>query len=176
MHHPCRYHQNGVPMMHHPRRYHQNGDAMMHQPRDAMVLLFAIDGPINAPVVDAADSGELPHIDSAADGFTDEAFSLTDCHRFEGGTISAAQLIQNVTCFAISHASLLNLGMWFDVPTADVQHHFAQFVPRQSGEWQFAGTDGIGGRRYRIFVPTAPTVLLWSGDHLGLDRILMNIA
>ena len=163
--------------MHHPRRYHQNGDPMMHHPRRCHpMMLFGIDGPINAPVVDAADSGELPHIDSATDGFADEAFSLTACHRFEGGTITTAQLNQAVTCFTIRHASLLNLGMWFDVPTADVQHHFAQFVPRQSGEWQFAGTDGIGGRRYRIFVPTAPTVLLWSGDHLGLDRILMNIA
>ena len=55
------------------------------------VLLFAVDCPINAPVVDAADTGELPHVDSAADGFTDEAFSLTDCHRFEGGTITFTQ-------------------------------------------------------------------------------------
>ena len=159
MHQPRRCHL----MMHHPRCYHQ-------------MMLFAIDGPINAPVVDAADSGKLPHVDSAADGFADEAFSLTDCHRFEGGTIIAAQLIQAVAGFAIGHASLLNLGMRLDVPTADVEHHFAQLLPRQSGEWQFAGTDGIGGRRWRIFVPTAPTVLLWSGDHLGLDGILMNIA
>ena len=78
---------------------------MMHQPlmlspklppNDApdekrQVLLFAVDGPINAPVVDAADSGELPHVDSAADGFADEAFSVADCHRFEGETITAAQ-------------------------------------------------------------------------------------
>jgi hypothetical protein len=35
--------------------------------------------------------------------------------------------------------------MRFVVPAADVEYHFAQFVPRQSGEWQFAGTDGIGG-------------------------------
>ena len=35
--------------------------------------------------------------------------------------------------------------MRFVVPAAAVEYHFAQFVPRQSGEWQFAGTDGIGG-------------------------------
>ena len=147
----------------------------MHQMK-IQVLLFAVDCPINAPVVDAADSGKLPHVDSAADGFTDEAFSLIDCHRFEGGIITAAQLIQAVAGFAIGHASLLNLGMRFDVPAADVENHFAQILPRQSGERQFAGTDGIGGRRCRIFVPTALSVLLWSGDHLGLDGILMNIA
>lgn len=118
----------------------------------------------------------MPHVDSAADGFADDEFAVVPGHCFESRQVTAAELIQTFAGLAVGHASLFNLGVWLDVPATDVEHHLAQLVPGQRGEWKFAGADGLCGRRGRVFAPTAPAVLVGRCDHLGLDGILVNVA
>lgn len=118
----------------------------------------------------------MSHVDSAVDGFTDNEFAVIFRHRFQGLQVSPAQLIQTFTSLAVGHAAPLDQGVWLDVAVADVEHHFAQLVPRQCCEGQLMCADGLCGRRGCVFSPTAPPVLAGRCDHLGLDGILVNVA
>ena len=108
-----------------------------------LVFLFWVDDEVDRPVFDACDSGELPHVDSAADGFTDDKFAVVFWHRFKGHHVTPAKLVEAFAGFAVGHAALLDQGVWLNVPATDVEHHFAQLVPRQRSERQLMCTDGL---------------------------------
>ena len=143
-----------------------------------VLIIIWIDDSVNGAVFNACDSGELPHTDTAADGFTDQGLSLLfgDCR--EGVSITSTQLLQRLTGLIVSHAAVLNLGVGFDASATDVEYHFTEFIPRQSRKWQSPGTNGFAWRDPlgRILMPTAPSILVGAGDHLGLNGVLVNIA
>lgn len=97
-------------------------------------FLFWVDDEVDRPVFDACDSGELSHVDSVADGFADDEFAVVLCHRFQGHHVTPAKLVEAFAGFGVGHASPLDQGVWLNAPATDVEHHFAQLVPRQLGE------------------------------------------
>lgn len=64
-------------------------------------FLFWVDDEVDRPVFDACNSGGLPHVDSATDGFADDKFAVVLWHRFKGHHVSPAKLVEEFACFGV---------------------------------------------------------------------------
>ena len=116
---------------------------------DDIIHLFLsfiwVDDPVNCPVAHACNACELPHVDSAGDGFADEEFTVLFRHRLKSRQITAAQLLQGPASVFVGHSPPFDSGMRLDVACANVDNHFAQFIPWQSGKKESPGTYSLIG-------------------------------
>lgn len=64
-------------------------------------FLFWVDDEVDRPVFDACNSGGLPHVDSATDGFADDEFAVVFWHRFKGHHVTLAKLVEEFACLGV---------------------------------------------------------------------------